>query len=68
METEKEINSKIIALTMKIQQEHPELAKHLDEMPVTIPNESNPEININILKEYYESLNNILKVNAVNKI
>ena len=61
METEKEINAKILALTMKIQEKHPELSKLLEEMPVTIPNESNPEINVKILTDYYESLNSMLK-------
>jgi hypothetical protein len=61
METEKELNAKILALTMQIQEKHPELSKFLEEMPVTIPDESDPEINIKILKDYYESLNNLLK-------
>jgi hypothetical protein len=30
-------------------------------MPITIPNQKNPEITIKILKDYYESLSNILK-------
>ena len=61
MKTEKELNAKIISLTLKIQEKHPELSKFLEEMPVTIPSESNPEINIKILKEYIESLKNLLK-------
>ena len=61
MKTEKELNTRIIALTMQIQEKHPELLKFLDEMPVTVPNEVNPEINIKILSDYCESLDNILK-------
>lgn len=61
METEGELNAKIMAITMLIQRKYSELSKFLDEMPVTIPNENNPKININILKEYYQSLQNILK-------
>jgi hypothetical protein len=61
METEKELNARILALTMQIQEKHPELSKFLEEMPVTIPDENNPEINTKILKDYYESLNNLLK-------
>jgi hypothetical protein len=61
METEKELNARILALTMQIQEKHPELSKFLEEMPVTIPDVSNPEINVKILKDYYESLNNLLK-------
>jgi hypothetical protein len=61
METEKELNAKIMAITLEIQEKHPELSKYLEEMQVTIPDESNPEINIKILKEYYESLKSMLK-------
>jgi|APDOM4702015159_1054818.scaffolds.fasta_scaffold1489378_1 hypothetical protein len=61
METEKEINAKILAITMQIQTKHPELSKLLEEMPVTIPNESSPEINRKVLSEYYESLKSILR-------
>jgi len=61
METEKELNRKILELTMQIQEKHPELSKFLEEMPVTIPNKEKPEINIKNLKEYYDSLNNLLK-------
>jgi hypothetical protein len=61
METEKELNSKIMALTIQIREKYPELSMHLDEMPLTLPNESNPEITIKKLKEYYESLTLLLK-------
>jgi len=61
METEKEINDKILAVTMEIQAKHPELSELLGEMPVTIPSESNPEINRKVLNDYYDSLKNILK-------
>ena len=60
METEKEWSAKILALTLRIQTEHPELSKLLDETPITIPNQSNPKININILKDYYDSLCNLV--------
>jgi len=61
METEKEINAKILALTMQIQDKHPELSELLGEMPVTIPTASNPEINRKVLTDYYDSLKSILK-------
>ena len=61
MKTEKEINAKILSLTMKIQETRPELSKYLEEMPITIPNDSSPEINNKILQEYIESLKNLLK-------
>jgi len=66
METEKELNEKILAKTMEILEMHPELSEFLNEMPVTIPNNNNPKINIDILRDYYDSLNNILK-NYLNK-
>ncbi|MFV5692132.1 hypothetical protein ACM55K_08925 [Flavobacterium sp. LT1R49] len=66
METEKELNDAILKLTLKIRNEYPELSKYLIEMPVTIPDNNSPEINIKILKDYYESLNSILKKYAPN--
>lgn len=61
METEKELNEKIMAITALIKEKHPELSAKLDEMPVTIPNESSPEITLEILREYYESLRKMEK-------
>ncbi len=61
METEDIINAKIFKITALIQAKHPELSKYLNELPVTLPIEDQPKINIKILKEYYESLENILK-------
>ncbi|MFV8343005.1 hypothetical protein [Flavobacterium sp. XS2P39] len=61
METEKQLNDAILKMTLKIQNEYPELSKYLIEMPMTVPNAANPEINIKILKDYYNSLNSILK-------
>ncbi len=60
METKIEINNKILAITMKIQNEFPELSKYIAEMPVTIPNIEDPAINIDSLNEYYNSLNDLL--------
>ncbi|MBC7440050.1 MAG: hypothetical protein H7250_08715 [Flavobacterium sp.] len=60
MASEKEINEKIMTITMKIQKEYPELSKYLNELPVTIPIENDPEINIRVLIDYYESLVKLL--------
>jgi quercetin dioxygenase-like cupin family protein len=65
MKTELELNAKIMAITMKIMEKHPELSELLNEMPITIPNVSNPDINIKLLEEYYESLDNILNHLAI---
>jgi len=58
---ERDLNSKIMEVTMKIRYHFPELSKYLDEMPVTIPSGNDREITLNHLKEYYESLSSILK-------
>ena len=60
MASEKEINEKIMTITMKIQKDYPELSKYLNELPVTIPIESDPEINTRVLTDYYESLVKLL--------
>ena len=61
MKTEEEFNQAILEITLKIQNEYPELIKYLSEMPVTIPDVNQPEITIKILSDYYKSLENLLK-------
>ncbi len=61
MKTEKELNSDILEITMKIKEQFPELSKYVLEMPVTIPNTDNPEINRKALEDYYDSLSVLLK-------
>jgi hypothetical protein len=53
-------NAKILKTTMKIQEEYPELSKYLEEMPLTIPSNTNPEISEDFLKTYHESLVEVL--------
>ena len=60
-EAEKELNSKILKITLKINDKYPELSKYLEEMPVTIPVEKKPEITLQNLSTYYESLDVLLK-------
>lgn len=60
MKTEKELNDDILEITMKIRNEHPELIKYLDELTITIPAKSSPEINRKVLEDYYQSLSKIL--------
>ncbi len=60
MKTIKEINSDILKLTLLIQDNYPELSQFIEEMPVTIPNQSKPEISPNFLLDYYNSLNEIV--------
>ena len=66
MKTESELNDAILKVTMTIRNEFPELMKFLNEMPVTIPDVSNPAINAKILQDYYNSLENLLKKYAPN--
>lgn len=66
MKTEKELNDDILKITMTIKESFPELSKYIEEMPITIPNNSNPEINIKSLKDYYDSLDNLMKKYAKN--
>lgn len=61
MKTEKELNEAILEITVKIRTDYPELLKYLEEIPLTIPVVSNPEINVKTLTDYYESLENIVK-------
>ena len=68
MKTEKQLNAKILEMTMKIQERFPELSKYIAEMPITIPNAISPEINIRALQEYYDSLAILLKDYAVNHV
>ncbi|MBP4142194.1 hypothetical protein MW871_10990 [Flavobacterium sp. I-SCBP12n] len=61
MKTENQLTIAILEITMKIRNEYPELIKYLAELPVTIPDISNPEINTKVLMDYYQSLENIIK-------
>ena len=57
---ENDLNAKILKITMKIKDHYPELSQYLEEMPVTVPSENDPEITLTHLKTYYESLNSLL--------
>lgn len=59
-EIEKDLNAKILKVTMTIKEHYPELVGFLEEMPETIPDEKDPEITLKNLSAYYESLNSML--------
>jgi hypothetical protein len=61
MQSEKDLNAKILEITLHIQTKYPELSKYLSEMPNTIPIEKEPVINAENLKNYYNSLDQLLK-------
>ena len=71
MKIENDVNDDILKTTMAIQDLYPELSKYLVEMPVTIPDEAEPEITVRSLKEYDESLHTFLtkysKIHSNNK-
>ena len=59
-DTVKDLNAKILQITLMIREQFPELSKYVEEMPVTVPDEKNPEIIKRDLKNYYDSLNSTL--------
>ena len=68
MKTEAKLNADILNITLMIREHYPELSKYILEMPVTIPNVESPEINAKILKDYYDSLDAIMKKYAQNRV
>ncbi len=59
--TQEDWFKKIMDLIGKINDKHPELAKYLDEMPMTIPDLKNPTIDLAVLEAYHNSLCILLK-------
>ena len=62
METVHEWNDKIIQLIEALNKSHPELIGFLDEMNTTLPDQKDPQINISILKEYFNELLNLKNI------
>ena len=56
MESRKELTERIVAATLEIQEDYPELLKYLTEMTEPLPDEENPHVSHRNLKEYYDSL------------
>jgi hypothetical protein len=61
MKLENELNADILNITMTIRNEYPELSKYLNEMTETIPDISKPEMSNNVLFNYLNSLDSMLK-------
>jgi hypothetical protein len=57
MKTQEELDSAILARTIEIKEKFPELAKYIQEMPITIPNKENPNVDLKALEDYLNSLN-----------
>ncbi|MBC7936403.1 MAG: hypothetical protein H7Y86_13720 [Rhizobacter sp.] len=61
MKTEEEINKDILAITMTIDEQFPELSKYIAETPMEVSFGADPETNLKNLQDYYETLNTLLK-------
>lgn len=59
-ETEAELNSNILKITMRINGQYPELSKYIEEMQETFPDDESPEASLKNLKAYYNSLTSML--------
>ncbi|MBL7750830.1 MAG: hypothetical protein JNN29_05575 [Chitinophagaceae bacterium] len=60
MKTESDIYINILKTTQLIHEKYPELSMFISEMPITIPDQSNPEITLDTLEAYNDSLKNLL--------
>jgi hypothetical protein len=60
MKSLKIIENEIIRLTTLIEIEYPELYIFLDENPSTIPSKNHPNITIQIMQDYLDSLKQLL--------
>ncbi len=56
----------ITILTLKIQEEYPELYQYLGEDPITIPNGKPHELDTKMYAEYLDSLKKVLKEHVAN--
>ena len=60
MKTESELEEDILNVIMEIKKEFPELSKYILEMPTQAPDKGSIEIDNSSLKEYHNSLNELL--------
>ena len=61
METEKELNSKILRINMAIQEKYPGLTNYLGRSLIQFTMKKNADGTLKSLKEYYDSLDSLLK-------
>lgn len=62
-----QLTKEISELTLKIEQEYPELYRYLDENPITIPCCDHPEVNTKNFSDYLDSLRSLLKTHIDNQ-
>jgi hypothetical protein len=68
METVHEWNAKIIQIIEELNKSHPELLGFLDEIKTTLPDKKDPQINIAILKEYFNELLNLQNIKEITHV
>lgn len=61
MNAEQELIDKILKITTLINDKYPELSDFLSEMPDTLGGKKNSDVNVKQLREYYNSLNQVLQ-------
>jgi len=61
MEFQKKLNDAILSTTTLIRKDFPELVTFLNELPAPFPSGENKEISTKDLKNYLDSLNELLK-------
>lgn len=61
MKNLQEITKEINDLTLKIEQEYPELYRSLNENPVTIPSSGDPDLDTKSFSDWLQSLKELLK-------
>ena len=55
------ITEEINKLTLKIEEEYPELYQFLDENPITLSNSEHPNMGTKVFADYLESLKDLLE-------
>ena len=54
MKNAKDLLTEISTVTRDIETNYPEVYEHLDEIPMTIPDQQNPDIDVKDLENYLE--------------
>lgn len=65
MKNEIEINKDILCITNTLRKKFPELSKYMSEMPVKISYDIDAKISSKNLKDYYDSLNELMNHYAI---
>jgi hypothetical protein len=61
MKTISDYTKEISKLTLEIEQKYPELYEHLDENPMTIPNEGGKDLSLKEMEEYLNGLKKMVR-------